>query len=158
MRLIPGILVSPSVIAGIDSNGDGAFSESEERAYAQRVLGDLSITIDGKSVQPKLVSWSFPEPAQMREGLGEIHIEYAIEYAADLPHGGPNRSLILTNHHLNGTSVYLMNVLVPQDRGIHILAQKRNRTAVTLRTGLSADDAACWMRGPRTPWATFLLG
>ena len=50
MRLIPGILVAPSVIAGIDSNGDGAFSESEERAYAQRVLGDLSITIDGESV------------------------------------------------------------------------------------------------------------
>ncbi len=83
MRLIPGILVSPSVIAGIDSNGDGAFSESEERAYAQRVLGDLSITIDGKNVQPALVSWSFPEPAQMREGLGEIHIEYTINYAAD---------------------------------------------------------------------------
>ena len=79
MRLIPGILVSPSVIAAIDSNGDGAFSESEERAYAQRVLGDLSITIDGKNVQPALLSWSFPEPAQMREGLGEIHIEYAID-------------------------------------------------------------------------------
>jgi hypothetical protein len=31
MRLIPGMLVSPSVIAAIDSDGDGAFSESEER-------------------------------------------------------------------------------------------------------------------------------
>src|SRR5437879_5677381 len=75
MRLIPGVLVASSVIAGIDSNGDGAFSESEERAHAKRVLGDLSITIDGKNVQPVLASWSFPEPAQMREGLGEIHIE-----------------------------------------------------------------------------------
>ena len=68
MRLIPGMLVASSVIAGIDSDGDGVFSESEERAYAQRVLGDLSITIDGRSVQPKLVSWSFPQPAQMRDG------------------------------------------------------------------------------------------
>jgi hypothetical protein len=83
MRLIPGILVSTSVIAGIDSNGDGAFSESEERAYAQSVLGDLAITINGKNVQPVLDSWSFPEPTQMRQGLGEIHIEYSIKY------GGP---------------------------------------------------------------------
>src|SRR5580700_3358159 len=84
MRLIPGILVSPSVIANIDSNGDGAFSEGGERAYAQRVLDDLTITIDGKSVPPKLISWTFPQPAHMRDGLGEIHIEYAME----LPYGG----------------------------------------------------------------------
>src|ERR1700733_7298661 len=76
MRLIPGVLVSASVIASIDTDGDGVFSESEERGYAQRVLGDLAITIDGRSVQPKLVSWSFPQPIQLRGGLGEIHIEY----------------------------------------------------------------------------------
>ena len=113
MRLIPGILVSPSVIAAIDSDGDGVFSENEQRAYARRVLSELSITLDGKNVQPMLLSWSFPEPAQLREGLGEIHIEYALDYAGDSSNGGRNRSLILTNHHLNQKSVYLMNVLVP---------------------------------------------
>ena len=122
MRLIPGVQVASSVIASIDSDGDGAFSASEERAYAKRVLGDLSITMDGKSVRPKLVSWSFPEPAQMRDGLGEIHVEYT----TDLPSGGGNRRLMVANHHLNRTSVYLMNVLLPQDRDIRILAQKRN--------------------------------
>jgi hypothetical protein len=122
MRLIPGILVSSSVIAAIDGNGDGAFSDGEERAYAQRVLDDLTITIDGKSVPPKLISWSFPQPAQMRDGLGEIHIEYAM----DLPSGGQDRSLIVANHHLPATSVYLMNVLVPRDPGVRIVAQKRN--------------------------------
>jgi hypothetical protein len=156
MRLIPGILVSPSVIAAIDTDGDGAFSENEQRAYAQRVLGDLSITLDGKNVQPVLLSWSFPEPAQLHGGLGEIHIEYAIEYGEDWPHGGPNRSLILTNHHLNSASVYLMNALVPQDRGIQILAQKRNGQQSLYELDYrhpgaidaQAEDAA----GPRTPW------
>jgi HupE / UreJ protein len=128
MRLIPGMLVSPSLIASIDVDGDGAFSDSEERAYAQCVLNDLSITIDGKSVPPKLLSWSFPQPAQLQDGLGEIHIEYGIdiEDGIGLFDGGQNRSLIVANHHLSGTSVYLMNVLVPQDPGIRILAQKRN--------------------------------
>ncbi len=36
MRLIPGILVAPSVIAEIDTNRDGVFSKTEEQAYAQR--------------------------------------------------------------------------------------------------------------------------
>jgi hypothetical protein len=122
MRLIPGVLVASSVIAAIDTDGDGVFSASEERAYAERVLSDLSITIDGKNVRPKLVSCSFPQPAQMRDGLGEIHLEYT----TSLPSGGANRRLIVANRHLNRTSVYLMNVLAPQENGIRILAQKRN--------------------------------
>jgi hypothetical protein len=122
MRLIPGVLVAPFLIAEIDSNRDGILSAAEKQAYAERVLGDLSMTVDGRSIQPKLISWSFPLPAQMRDGVGEIQIEYA----ADLPHGAPNRTLILANHHLNRTSVYLMNVAVPQDRLIRLLAQKRN--------------------------------
>ena len=123
MRLIPGVVVAPSVIASIDGNGDGLFSDKEEQAYAQRVLSDLSIKFDGKAAQPKLVSWSFPQPAQMREGLGEIHIDYTIEPAP----GGADRVLILVNHHLSRTSVYLVNVLVPQSHNMRILTQKRNQ-------------------------------
>jgi len=121
MRLVPGVLVAPSVIAAIDRDRDSVFSESEKRAYAQRVLGDLSITIDGKSVL-ELRSWQFPEPEQMRVGLGEIQLGYV----AALPPGGSKRALILANHHLNPASVYLMNAVVPLDRDLRILAQKRN--------------------------------
>ncbi len=147
MRLIPGILVAPSVIAAIDANGDGAFSDNEERAYAQRVLADLSITVNGTSVQPVLTSWSFPDLAQMRDGLGEIHIEYNIE----VPPVGPNRSLILTNHHLNRTSVYLMNALVSQDPGIRILGQKRNEQQSVYE--LDYEQTATVDAVSRTPWS-----
>ena len=95
MRMIPGVAVSSSVIASIDSNGDGIISDAEQHAYAERVLADLSLTVDGRSVQPKLVSVGFPQVELMREGLGEIHIEFT----ADLPHGGRNRRLILQNNH-----------------------------------------------------------
>ena len=37
MRLIPGVLTSPSVITTIDSNQDSVFSESEKRAYADPI-------------------------------------------------------------------------------------------------------------------------
>ncbi len=123
MRLIPGVAVSSSVIASIDSNGDGNLSAAEQRDYAERVLGDLYLTVDGNSVKPKLVSMAFPQIEEMREGLGEIHIEFT----ADLPRGGPNRRLVLENHHLNATSAYLVNTVVPRDPVIRIVGQKRNQ-------------------------------
>jgi hypothetical protein len=97
-------------------------------------------------VQPVLLSWSFPDPAQMRDGLGEIHIEYAIDYGVDSPPGDRNRRLILTNHHLNRTSVYLMNVLAPQDDGIQIVAQKRNEQQSLYELDYRIDA------GAGTPW------
>ncbi len=122
MRLVPGVLVAPTVIAGIDSNADGVLSAAEEQAYAQRVVADLAISMDGRSVVPRVLSYTFPSPADMREGLGEIHIEYAIA----LPRDSSANVLQVTNHHLSRTSVYLMNVTVPDNARFRIVAQKRN--------------------------------
>jgi hypothetical protein len=124
MRLIPGVAVASTVLASIDTNGDGIISEDEQRAYAERVLRDLSITIDGKSASATLVSQKFPAIEDLKEGLGEIHIEFAV----DLPSGGRERRIVFENHHRNEISVYLMNCLVPHDPDIRILAQNRNET------------------------------
>jgi len=123
MRLIPGVAVSAAVIGAIDINGDGVLSEAEQQIYAQKVLRDLSLSIDGQPLKPRLSSVSFPAPADMKEGTGEIHIDFA----ADLPAGGSHRTLIIENHHEPRMSVYLMNCLVPQDRDIQIVAQNRNQ-------------------------------
>jgi hypothetical protein len=122
MRLIPGVAVSSSVIASIDSNGDGVLSQAEQWAYAERVLGDLSLTVDGNSLRPRLVSVDFPGIEEMKEGLGEIQIEFT----TDLPRGGPDRKLIFENHHQTRIAAYLVNCLVPRDHDIRIVAQNRN--------------------------------
>lgn len=122
MRLIPGVAVSAAVISAIDSNRDGVFSEAEQQTYAQKVLRDLSLSVDGQALEPRLEALSFPTAADMKEGLGEIHIDFA----AELPGGGSQRSLVVENHHETRMSVYLMNVLAPQDRNIQVIAQSRN--------------------------------
>ncbi len=123
MRLIPGVAVSIAVIGAIDVNGDGVLSQAEQQIYAQKVLRDLSLSVDGHTLKPRLSSVSFPAPADMKEGTGEIHIDFA----ADLPAGGSHRTLVIQNHHEPRMSVYLMNCLVPQDRDIQITAQNRNQ-------------------------------
>lgn len=149
MRLIPGVAVSSAVIASIDSNGDGVLSSAEQHAYAERVLGDLSLSVDGNRLTPKLVSASFPEIALIREGLGEIHLELT----ADLPRGGSNRKLILEDHHHLQNSAYLVNALAPSDHDIQIVAQHRNeqQTLYELdytQAGASSDALASswWTR------------
>ncbi len=124
MRLIPGVAVASTVLASIDTNGDGVISEAEQRTYAQRVLRDLSITVDGTSASPALVSERFPPIEEIKEGLGEIQIEFTVDFSS----GGPERRVVLENHHQNSISAYLVNCLVPSDPSIRILAQHRNES------------------------------
>lgn len=64
----------------------------------------------------------FPKLDEMREGLGEIKIEFA----AKLMPGGPNRKIVFENRHQRRISAYLVNCLVPGDRDIQVVAQNRN--------------------------------
>ena len=124
MRLVPGVAVSSIVLASIDTNGDGVISEAEQRTYAERVLRDLSILVDGKSASPTLVSQKFPAIEEIKEGLGEVRIEFTV----DLAPGGPERRIVFENHHHNEISAYLVNCLVPRDPSIRILTQNRNES------------------------------
>jgi hypothetical protein len=122
MRLIPGVAVSSIVLSSIDTNADGVISNTERRAYAERVLRDLALSVDDLTLSPRLVSVDFPEVEEMKEGLGEIRIEFT----APLPSGSAGRRLVFENHHQDRISAYLVNCLVPGDPNIRILAQNRN--------------------------------
>jgi hypothetical protein len=140
MRLIPGVAVSSIVLASIDTNGDAVLSEAEQRAYAERVLRDLSITVDGKSARPALVSQKFPAIEEIKEGLGEIQIEFTL----DLAHGGPERRIVFENHHQNQISAYLVNCLVPSDPNIRILAQNRNESQSFYQLDYAQPSLKVW--------------
>ena len=56
LRLVPGVAVFPIVFAGIDSDSDGIASPAEQRSYAERVIGDLSLSADGMRLPLRLVS------------------------------------------------------------------------------------------------------
>ena len=124
IRLTPGVAVFPIVFAGIDIDGDadGIISEAELHAYAERVLRDLSLTIDGDRVQLRLVASRASTVQEMREGRGEIQLDLD----ANVPRGGHNRRLAFENHHESRIAAYLVNGLVPRDPDILVTAQNRN--------------------------------
>ena len=122
LTLTPGVAVFPILVAEIDIDGNGIISAIEQRAYASRILRDLSLKIDGELLTPQLVSMQFPAVEEMKAGRGEIQLEFA----ADLPPGTPRRKLIFENRHQRRIAAYQVNCLVSRDPDIRILAQNRN--------------------------------
>ncbi len=122
ISLTPGVAVFLMVLAKIDTDTDGVISDAERQAYAERILHDLSLTVDGHRLRLRLVSSEFARTEEMKEGRGDIRLKFN----ADLPRSGPNRRLIFENHHLSPIAAYLVNCLVPRDPGIQVTAQKRN--------------------------------
>jgi hypothetical protein len=122
IRLAPGVAVFPTVFAGIDSDADGVASAAEQQAYARRVLDDLSLSADGRSLPLRLVSSAFAPKELLQQGLGEIQLRLE----ADLPGPAARRRLAFENRHQNQLGTYLVNALVPGDPGIRIAGQERS--------------------------------
>ena len=51
IELTPGQSIASSVIAAIDSDGDGQFSTAEAEAYGRMVVGSWTLSVDGRPVQ-----------------------------------------------------------------------------------------------------------
>ncbi|MEO5923790.1 MAG: hypothetical protein ABIR70_08200 [Bryobacteraceae bacterium] len=148
MTLTPGVAILPFLLRTLDPDADGVISESEQRAYAAQVLADLSLKIDNQHLTPQLTLIRFPTLEYMKEGHGEIHLDFS----ADLPAGGRDRKVTLQNHHLNQISVYQVNSLVPQDAAIEIAAQVRNESQSSyevdyVQGGAVALSSTRWILG-----------
>lgn len=146
LRLVPGVAVLPAVLAGIDTNSDGIISPAEQQAYAARVLGDISLSLDGHRLKPRLVAADFPTPALMQQGLGDIRIDFTAAAQAD----GGKHKLVFQNRHQSRIAAYLVNSLAFQNTSLGFIAQRRNedqsfyqleysQTGVGIGVGASAD-------------------
>jgi hypothetical protein len=122
MRLTPGVAVFPTVRAFIDTDRDGIFSAAEQNVYAQRVLRDVTLDVDGDRLPLRVVSSTFAAIEEMEDGRGAIQIDFA----ADVPGGGEDRRLAFENHHMSPMAAFLVNGLVPRDPDIQITRQSRN--------------------------------
>ena len=122
MRLIPGVAVVPFVLKTLDRNGDRTISDSEQNAYIDRLRNDIKLTLDGRTLLLRLTSKTFPPVEEMEEGRGVI--QAAFEASIEAP--GSSRELRFENRHWRPIGAYLVNVIVPGDPNIKIVAQTRN--------------------------------
>jgi len=123
LDLTPGIAVAESFMAAVDHDRDGSLSTDEQRKYATQAVRSLEVEIDGRPLQPRVISWSFPDPSAFRRGEGTIRLKVQ----ATLPSMSPgSHQLLFRNRHLAGHSAYLANALVPDSARVTVTAQRRD--------------------------------
>jgi hypothetical protein len=122
LRLAPGVAVLPAVLAAIDADANGVLSGAEQRAYAERVVRDLSLRVDGDRLRLRLVAWTYATVEELRAGRGEI----LLDLDAAVPAGGGGRTLTFENRHQRRIAAYLVNGLVPRDPDVRVMEQSRN--------------------------------
>jgi hypothetical protein len=120
--LTPGINVAPQVAPLIDSDGDGALSPSERRAYAELVVRLTDLQVDGRPAPLVVVGSEYPSLGEMRAGVGTIRLTARATLPAASPGG---HRLTYANVHHPEMSAYLVNALVPSP-GIQITHQQRD--------------------------------
>ena len=123
--LTPGSSVAYGIIALIDRDGDSRISPLEAHSYAQDVLDDLVVELDGRPVALMLAHVEVSTTGEMRHGMGTIQLRAVgdVEQAAIWRR---QRQLHFQNNHHSASSVNLVNALVPSDPGITVVAQTRD--------------------------------
>ena len=120
--LTPGMDVAPAIFALITAKHDGRISEADGRAYANHVLNEIVMEIDGRKQHLELVRSDFPTFQEMIAGVGTIRIEARTTWT-----GAPgSHSLFFRNDHRRDCGIYLVNALVPASPEVVITAQRRD--------------------------------
>lgn len=153
LRLTPGPLVYPALLALADRNGDGKLEEAEAVAYVQRAARDWSLEWDGEAVALDCRLQEVAADGELREGLGSIRVECA----AGVGGGGGKHELVFRNGHQGAWSSYLMNALRPEG-AVRIEEQKRDVRQSEIRIGYVVEgESGFSARGWAMWWATPLV-
>lgn len=123
LDLTPGIQTAAGIVAQIDIDKDGHISPTEKEGYAGLVQSALKLELDGKAHPLRVLDHDFPLQDALLQGLGTIHLTLEASYRP-LPSGKHHFHLV--NRHRNDIGVYLVNALIPEERGIEITRQERD--------------------------------
>jgi hypothetical protein len=145
LDLTPGERVAPQLLGLIDQNRDGLMAQSEVQGYADRVLEDLHLSVDGIAQTLKLEPVVPPSTQTFLAGGGTIKLNAR----ASLTGVAGEHRLEFRNNHAAVNSGYLANVFV-QSGEVKILEQKRDATQQDFRVRYKLEP-----RAPRLDWVWF---
>jgi HupE / UreJ protein len=141
VRLTPGVDIAATVIAALDGDHDGTLSSAEAQAYAEEVVRDLSLAIDGRPVALRLQSWAVAPLSAMTSGQGESIVTMSAPFTG----GAGAHELAFENRHQPSVAAYLVNALQPQSADVRIGSQRRSydqsHYTMTFTTGAHAAAA-----------------
>ena len=140
--LTPGANIASQVARQIDTDGDGRFSTDERRRYAQSVITSMTLMLDGRVTPLSFAADDFPTVDAMAAGTGMIRLRATARAAA----ASGRHQLQYRAAPLTGSSVYLVNALIPADARILLEAPQRDAMQRALTLDFSVGPDATWLR------------
>ena len=139
VTLVPGIDIAPKVIALLDVNGDGVFSDAESTAWSALLMAAQTVTVDGQSLPLTLESVRTSPLVEMVGGHGEI----VVHFTADLgtPARGP-RTIVCTNRYEPIPCTYQTNGLVPKSPDVRLSLRGRDERQQEVTLAANFSDLA----------------
>jgi hypothetical protein len=122
LDVTPGVVVAEALVADIDADGNGALSIQEQDAFIRRLLGSITLRVDGQRLELAKPSASFPDVAALRRGEGTIAMRSEVRLTSLAT--GEHR-VQFRNGYRSDVSVYLANALVPASDRVAVTAQHR---------------------------------
>ncbi|MBC2606669.1 hypothetical protein [Pelagicoccus albus] len=128
-RVVPGVEVYDQFEALIDRDGSGDISEEEERGYAQSLLDDSLLTLDGVGLSFKFVESQIWGRDVLVEGGGAIVVKASCDVTSE---SGLHVFEFVCSHQ-SEISGYLTNAMLPKDPNVFIRSQKRSHDQSRIR-------------------------
>lgn len=169
LDLTPGVLVAPQLLPAIDTDGNEQISDAEGQAYADTVLRDLLLQVDGERLILSPTRVDVPTYLNLQAGYGTFRV-----FAnAALPDSMTDTHQILySNGYAPPGATYQVNAFVDKGDAITLGKQNRDRTQrsmtvdyaignaspgadVSLATA-PADDAPAGVAGQAQPLLAYL--
>ena len=143
--LTAGATLASNVFGWIDTNRDGEISGAEGEAYARQMLRSVVLKVDGWPVPITLAGTSYPEFRDMSLGVGTIRLRATAKFRSA---GAGRHQVSFLNTHCPESSVYLVNVLVPENPRIQLGDPRRDRAqhSLTLDYTVKAEAPSLWER------------
>lgn len=123
VRLSPGTDLAGLFLRMVDTDGNGALSAGEARAYAEGVRRALAVELDGRALVLSIEAVEAADPEKLRSGTGAIFVELGAEMGH--PMAGKH-CLAFANRHLPELSAFLVNAVVPSNPEVRIERQDRD--------------------------------
>ena len=121
--LTPGAAVADGIIALIDRDADKRISPLEAERYGREVLADVVLELEGRAISLTLDHVEATSLEELRYGVGTIQVRASGEVESRMSF---RRYVRFQNNHQPGSSVYLVNALIPSDPGISVIGQTRD--------------------------------
>lgn len=74
LDLTPGVLVAPQILPALDTNGDQQISDAEGREYADSVLANVVLKVDGQPAALAVTRIDMPPYLTIQAGYGTIRV------------------------------------------------------------------------------------